>query len=46
MAEGWSSRRIEAKLARAVRDIQFKDQLLGLPDEDDHDADVIRELSI
>ena len=46
MAAGWSSRRIEAKLARAVRDIQFKDQLLGLPDEDDRDAEVIRELSI
>lgn len=46
MAAGWSSRRIEAKLARAVRDIQFKDQLLGLLDEDDRDAEVIRELSI
>ena len=46
MAEGWSSRRLEAKLARAVRDIQFKDKLLALPDEDDHGAEVLRELSI
>ncbi len=46
MAKGWSSRRLEAKLAQAVRDIQFKDNLLGVPDEDDHDAEVIRELSI
>ncbi len=46
MAAGWSSRRIEAKQARAVRDIQFKDQLLGRPDEHDRDAEVIRELSI
>ena len=46
MAKGWSSRRLEAKLAQAVRDIQFKDNLLGVPDEDDHDAEVIRELTI
>ena len=46
MGDGWSSRRLEAKLARAVRDIQFKDKLLDLPDEDDHEAEVIRELSI
>jgi hypothetical protein len=46
MAKGWSSRRLEAKLAQAVRDIQFKDNLLGVPDEDDHDAEIIRELTI
>ena len=46
MAKGWSSRRLEAKLAQAVRDIQFKDNLLSMPSEDDHDAEVIRELTI
>ena len=46
MAKGWSSRRLEVKLAQAVRDIQFKDNLLGVPDEDDHEAEVIRELTI
>lgn len=46
MAQGWSSRRLEAKLARGVKDIQFKDNLLGVPDEDDHDSEVIRELNI
>ena len=45
MAKGWSSRRLEAKLVRAVRDVQFKDKLLSLPDEDDHEAEVVRELS-
>ena len=45
MAEGWSSRRVEAKLARAVRDIQFKDELLGLPDGDDA-GEVVKELNI
>ena len=45
MAKDWSSRRLEAKLAQAVRDIQCKDNLLGVPDEDDHDAEVIRELT-
>ena len=43
MAKDWSSRRLEAKLAQAVRDIQCKDNLLSVPDEDDHDAEVIRE---
>ena len=46
MAQGWSSRRLEAKLARAVRDVQFKDKLLSLPEEDGHEAEVVRELSI
>ena len=45
MSEGWSSRRVEAKLARAVRDIQFKDELLGLPDGDDA-GEVVKELNI
>ena len=45
MAEGWSSRRLEAKLGRAVRDIQFKDELLGLHDENDA-GEVQRELDI
>ena len=43
MAKDWSSRRLEAKLAQAVRDIQCKDNLLSVPDEDDHDSEVIRE---
>ena len=46
MAKGWSSRRIEAKLKRAARDTQFKDTLLSTPDEDDHDSEVIKELTI
>ena len=45
MSEGWSTRRVEAKLARAVRDIQFKDELLGLPDGDDA-GEVVKELNI
>ena len=43
MAKDWSSRRLEAKLAQAVRDIQVKDNRLGVPEEDDHDAEVISE---
>ncbi len=44
MRGGWSSRRVEAKLARAVRDTQFKDELLGLPDGEDA-GEVVRELN-
>lgn len=44
MRQGWSSRRVEAKLARAVRDTQFKDELLGLPDGEDA-GEVVRELN-
>ena len=44
MRGGWSYRRVEAKLARAVRDTQFKDELLGLPDGEDA-GEVVRELN-
>ncbi len=46
MAKGWFFRRLEAKVAHRVRDIQVKDNRLGVPDEDDHDTGVIRELTI
>ena len=46
MAKGWSSRRVKAKLDRGLRDVQFKDNLLGLPDEEDRPSDVIRDLSL
>jgi len=46
MAKGWSSRRLQAKLAQAFRDTQFKDSLLGLADEEDQPSDIIKELSL
>ena len=46
MAKGWSSRRVKAKLDRGLRDVQFKDNLLGLPDEEDQPSDVIKDLSL
>ena len=45
MRSGWSSRRLQAKMARTGRDIQFKDTLLGLPDEDDLPSEVMKDLS-
>ena len=45
MSSGWSSRRLQAKMARAIRDTQFKDTLLGLPDEDDLPSDIMKDLS-
>ena len=44
MAAGWSTRRLEDKLASAVRDTQFKDELLSL-DEDSHEGDLVKELT-
>ena len=46
VAKGWSSKRVEAKLDRGLRDIQFKDNLLGLPDEKNHPSDVMKDLSL
>ncbi len=46
MAKGWSSRRVKAKLDRGLRDVQFKDNLLGLPDEEDQPSDVIKDLCL
>ena len=46
MSTGWSSRRLQAKMARATRDTQFKDTLLGLPDEDDLLSEILKDLSI
>ena len=45
MSKGWSAKRIQAKMARAGRDTQFKDAILGLSDEDDFPSDVIKDLS-
>ena len=45
MSSGWSSRRLQAKMARAIRDTQFKDTLLGLPDEDDLPSEIMKDLS-
>ena len=45
MSSGWSSRRLQAKMARTTRDTQFKDTLLALPDEDDHPSDIVKDLS-
>ena len=45
MAAGWSRKRLAAKLAKAARDTQFKDALLGLPDDEDGAAEILRELS-
>ena len=45
MSSGWSSRRLQAKMTRTNRDIQFKDTLLGLPDEDDLAEEIMKELS-
>ena len=45
MSTGWSSRRLQAKMARTTRDTQFKDTLLGLPDEDDLPSDIVKDLS-
>jgi len=46
MVPGWYARRLQNKLARAVRDTQFKDSLLGMPDEEDSPSDVVKELLI
>jgi hypothetical protein len=35
MSQGWHTRRLQAKLASGLRDVQFKDTLLGLPDAED-----------
>ena len=45
MCKGWSAKRLEAKMGRAARDTQFKDVLLGLPDEDDLPSDILKDLS-
>ena len=45
MSRGWSAKRLGAKSGRAGRDTQFKDTLLGLPDEDDLPSEIIKELS-
>ena len=45
MNSGWSSRRVQAKMARTTRDTQFKDTLLGLPDDDDLPSDIMKDLS-
>ena len=45
MSRGWSARRLRDKIGRAARDTQFKDALLGLPDEDDLPSEIIRDLS-
>ena len=46
MADGWSSRRLAAKMANAVRDIQYKDALLALAGDDADETEVRRELSL
>ena len=45
MCSGWSSRRLQAKMAQATRDTQFKDILLSLPDEEDLPSDIMKTLS-
>jgi hypothetical protein len=45
MSRGWSAKRLRDKIGRAARDTQFKDALLGLPDEDDLPSEIIRDLS-
>ena len=44
MAAGWSSRRLAAKMATAVRDVQYKDALLALDSDDSDKSAVVREL--
>ena len=45
MSSGWSSKRLKAKMTLAIWDAQFKDTLLGLPDEDDHSTAITKDLS-
>jgi hypothetical protein len=45
MSQGWSAKRLGAKIGRAARDTQFKDALLGLQDEDDLPSEILRDLS-
>ena len=45
MAPGWSSRRLAAKMATAVRDIQYKDNLLALAADDTDESEITRELT-
>ena len=44
MSSGWSARRLQAKMAQGTSDIQFKDTLLGLPDEDDLPLEIMKDL--
>ena len=46
MREGWHQRRRQAKLARGARDAQFKDALLGLPDDDDDPTEVAKSIEV
>lgn len=46
MAAGWSSRRLAAKMASAVRDVQYKDALLALAGDDEDESEVRRELTL
>ena len=46
MADGWSSRRLAAKMASAVRDVQYKDALLALAGDDADESEVRRELAL
>ena len=46
MPEGWHARRLRAKVARGARGIQFKDALLGLPDDEDAAAQPIRRVTV
>ena len=45
MDRGWSAKRLGNKIGQAARDTQFKDTLLGLPDEDDLPSDILKDLS-
>ena len=45
MSRGWCPKRLGKKIGRAARDTQFKDTLLGLPDEEDLPPGIIRDLS-
>ena len=45
MSSGWSTRRLQTKMAQTIRDIQFKDTLLSLADEDDYSMDILKDLS-
>lgn len=44
MPAGWFDERVRARLMRGARDVQFKDSLLGLPDEEDRSSEVVKEL--
>ena len=46
METGWSSRRLAAKMASAVRDVQYKDALLALAGDDADESEVRRELTL